>query len=132
VDVVRGRVVFQATKNGETRGVALTGPALEAMSRLAKVRRIDSGLCFPRADGTAPVDVRYAWKMALQEAGITGFRFHDLRHTFASYVAMQGASLVELAEVLGHKTLAMVKRYVHLTESHTTAVVSRMTADKFG
>lgn len=46
--------------------------------------------------------------------------------------AMNGASLVELAEVLGHKTLAMVKRYSHLTEQHTAGVVARMTAAIFG
>ena len=55
-----------------------------------------------------------------------GFRFHDLRHSAASYLAMSGATLAEIAEVLGHKTLAMVKRYSHLTEQHTSAVVARM------
>ena len=55
-----------------------------------------------------------------------GFRFHDLRHSAASYLAMNGATLAEIAEVLGHKTLAMVKRYSHLTEAHTAGVVARM------
>ena len=52
--------------------------------------------------------------------------FHDLRHSAASYLAMNGAYLSEIAEVLGHKTLAMVKRYAHLSEAHTTKVVTRM------
>jgi site-specific recombinase XerD len=56
----------------------------------------------------------------------------DLRHTFASYLAMNGASLLEIAEVLGHKTLAMVKRYAHLTEAHTRSVVERMNTAIFG
>lgn len=65
-------------------------------------------------------------------AGIDDFRFHDLRHTFASYLAMHGATLAEIAEALGHKTLAMVKRYAHLSEAHTRNVVQRMNAEIFG
>ena len=59
------------------------------------------------------------------------FRFHDLRHSCASYLAMTGASLVEIAAVLGHKTLQMVQRYAHLSEAHTAGVVARMTAAIF-
>ena len=57
---------------------------------------------------------------------------HDLRHSAASYLAMSGATVAEIAEVLGHKTLAMVKRYSHLTEQHTSRVVARMTEKFFG
>ncbi|MGB6994296.1 MAG: tyrosine-type recombinase/integrase, partial [Thermoanaerobaculia bacterium] len=60
------------------------------------------------------------------------FRFHDLRHSAASYLAMNGATLAEIAEVLGHKTLQMVKRYAHLTEQHTSRVVERMNRKIFG
>ncbi|MFN0318453.1 MAG: tyrosine-type recombinase/integrase, partial [Burkholderiales bacterium] len=60
------------------------------------------------------------------------FRWHDLRHSAASYLAMNGASLAEIAEVLGHKTLAMVKRYAHLSQAHTTKVVESMNQKIFG
>jgi integrase len=93
----------------------------------AKVVRIDTPFVFPRADGRRPVDVRHAWYRALAQAEITDFRFHDLRHSTASYLAMNGASLVEIAEVLGHKTLSMVQRYAHLSEGHTRSVLERMT-----
>jgi integrase len=73
------------------------------------------------------MDIRYAWYQALKQAGIADFRFHDLRHSTASYLAMNGASLVEIAEVLGHKTLSMVQRYAHLSEGHTRSVLDRMT-----
>ena len=63
---------------------------------------------------------------------MTDFTFHDMRHTFASYLAMNGASLMEVAEALGHKTLAMVKRYAHLAEAHTRSVVERMNRAVFG
>ena len=72
------------------------------------------------------------WKYAVKRAGLVDFRFHDLRHTFASYLAMNGATLAEIAEALGHKTLDMVKRYAHLSEAHTAGVVARMNQAIFG
>ena len=54
------------------------------------------------------------------------FRFHGLRHSAASYLAMNGVSLGEIAEVLGPKTLTMVKRYARLSAQHTVRVVERM------
>lgn len=64
-------------------------------------------------------------------AGLTDVRFHDLRHSAASYLAMSGASLMDIAALSStKKTLAMVKRYSHLSEQHTTAAIDRM-AEKF-
>jgi integrase len=76
--------------------------------------------------------MREAFEWAVKRAGMANFRFHDCRYTAASYLAMNGASLTEIAEVLGHKTLAMVKRYAHLSEAHTAGVVARMNAAIFG
>ena len=56
---------------------------------------------------------------------ITDFRFHDLRHSTASYLAMSGATLLEIADILGHKTLQMVKRYSHLSEDHKATVLKK-------
>ncbi|MCA3640437.1 MAG: site-specific integrase, partial [Methylobacterium sp.] len=81
---------------------------------------------FPRADGQAPIDIRTSWETARIAAKLSDFRFHDLRHSTASYLAMNGASLVEIADVLGHKTLQMVKRYAHLSESHVKELVERV------
>jgi integrase len=131
IDLRRAQLTLPHTKNGEPRTLPLAGRALQTVQALAKVRRIDTPLLFPRADGRAPLDLRYAFHQALREAGIADFRFHDLRHSAASYLAMQGASLVEIAEVLGHKTLQMVKRYAHLSEAHTAGVVARMNAAMF-
>jgi integrase len=78
-----------------------------------------------------PYSINEAWKYAVKRAKLVNFRFHDLRHSCASYLAMNGASLLEIGDVLGHKTLAMVKRYSHLTEAHTKSVVERMTRAVF-
>jgi integrase len=132
VDFKRGILTFRETKNGETRSVPLTGYALDVLTRHAKVRRLDTTLVFPDDTGTQPASIREAWKHAVKRAGIENFRFHDLRHSAASYLAMNGASLAEIAEILGHRTLAMVKRYAHLSEAHTAGVVARMNAAIFG
>ena len=72
------------------------------------------------------LDLRAPWENALRVAGISEFHWHDLRHTAASYLAMSGASVVEIADILGHKQLSMVRRYAHLSESHCTEVLKRM------
>jgi integrase len=137
VDLNRGRAILHETKNGERRAVAITGHALEGVKEMGKVRRIDSNLLFPSKEITPhkpqkPIDLRAPWLAALKRANIQDFRFHDLRHTAASYLAMNGASLAEIAEVLGHKTLQMVKRYAHLSEGHTARVVESMNSKIFG
>ena len=139
VDLHQGRITLFETKNGEIRVVPLVGKALELLTAKAKVRaeekvrRIDANLLFPgKVKRDKPMDLRSPWMTALEKAKIDDFRFHDLRHSAASYLAMNGASLAEIAEVLGHKTLQMVKRYAHLSEAHTAGVVSRMNDRIFG
>lgn len=126
VDISRGVIVLHETKNGERRVLALAGHALELMKEHSRIRVLNCDLVFPATNLKVPFDIRSAWEWALKRAEITNFKFHDLRHSAASYLAMNGASLAEIAEVLGHKTLQMVKRYSHLSETHTSKVVARM------
>ena len=63
-------------------------------------------------------DSNKAWKGALKRAGITNFRFHDLRHTWASWLVQPGVSLLALKEMGGWETLEMVQRYAHLSAGH--------------
>ena len=125
-DLSRALIVLHETKNSDRRVLPLAGPALAAVRELAKVRRLDTALVFPRENGQVPVDITGAFNSAVERAGMEDFRFHDLRHSCASYLAMSGASLAEIAEVLGHRTLLMVRRYAHLSEAHTAGVVARM------
>jgi integrase len=62
----------------------------------------------------------------LKEADITNFRFHDLRHSAASYLAMGGASLIEIADVLGHKNLETTRRYAHLSVNHKRQLTDQL------
>lgn len=137
VDLSRGRAILHETKNGERRAVAITGHALELLKEMSKVRRIGCKLIFPAKEiapqkPQKPMDLRTPWETVVKKAELSDFKFHDLRHSAASYLAMNGASLAEIAEVLGHKTLQMVKRYAHLSEGHTARVVESMNQKIFG
>jgi site-specific recombinase XerD len=120
------------SKNGEIRSLPMVSHAFELMTIRSKIRRIDTDLVFPGHNPKQPVDLRTPFETAVKQAGIEDFRWHDLRHTAASYLAMNGASLAEISEVLGHKTLAMVKRYSHLSQAHTARVVESMNTKIFG
>jgi len=129
VDLNQHKITLHDTKNGEIRVVPITGHALELLKN--KVRRIDTELLFA-GKGNRPQNLRSSWQEAISKAEIDDFRFHDLRHSAASYLAMNGASLAEIAETLGHKTLSMVKRYSHLSEAHNAQVISQLDQRIFG
>lgn len=133
VDLGKQRITLHDTKNKERRVVPIAGHSLTLLRDHARVRQINSELLFPgRVRTSRPIDLRTPWETALRSAGIENFRFHDLRHSAASYLAMNGASLAEIAEVLGHRTLQMVQRYAHLSEAHTAGVVASMNERIFG
>jgi integrase len=127
IDFTRQQIILEETKNGERRQVPLVGKALELLKELKKEHLKCTTLVFSsKGILNKPVDIRAAWETALKRARIEDFRFHDLRHCCASYLAMNGASMVEIAGVLGHKTLQMTKRYTHLSDTHLSDVVARM------
>lgn len=132
VDFKRELVILHETKNGDRRILPITGHALALLTEHEKHRSSETDLVFPGKNLKTPIDIRTPWNTALKLAEIEDFRFHDLRHSAASYLAMNGASLAEIAEILGHKTLQMVKRYAHLSEAHTVKVVAKMNEKIFG
>lgn len=132
VDLNRGVIFLHETKNKERRVLPIAGYAMKLMTEHARVRRLDTDFVFPSKKLNQPIDIRTPWEVAIKQASIKDFRFHDLRHSAASYLAMNGASLAEIAEVLGHKTLQMVKRYAHLSEAHTAKIVAKMNERIFG
>lgn len=127
VDMNAGRATLNETKNNERRALPIAGYALELLKQHSKVRQFDSELVFPDPhDGSKPWSFETTWRNARKRAEVEDFRFHDLRHSAASYLAMSGATTAEIAEVLGHKTLQMVKRYAHLSDQHISDVVGKM------
>ena len=129
VDLKRGSITIGDSKNDESRVVPLQGEARKRLRQ--RVSRFKGNWVFPSQDGCKPAAIRGGWNNALSRAQIENFKFHDLRHTAASYLAMNGASMAALAEILGHKTLRMVKRYAHFTEAHTSELVQRMNREMF-
>lgn len=133
IDLNRRVIMLHETKNDDRRVLPLSGHALELIQSLSSQRDVASEYVFAsHKNPLQPWDMQSAWKFAVKRAGLKDFRFHDLRHSAASYLAMNGASLAEIAEVLGHKTLQMVKRYAHLSEAHTSRVVASMNEKIFG
>ena len=129
-----GLLVMEKTKNGDARTSPLAEDAFTAVMALRdKVIKNNAGrvpasqLLFPSDTvENKPVEIRKAWETCRKRAELDDFRFHDLRHTAGSLLAMSGASTREIAEVLGHKTMAMAKRYSHLTQKHLGSVVATM------
>ncbi|MSQ55592.1 MAG: site-specific integrase [Betaproteobacteria bacterium] len=130
IDLERRVAVLHNTKNGDRRSVPVVPEVAALLREHGRVRKLDNDLIFA-SEGVGPIWPEKYWYRALKVAKIKDFRFHDLRHTAASYLAMSGATTPEIAAVLGHKTLAMVKRYAHLSDQHTGAVVERMTRKYF-
>lgn len=131
VDLKRKTFYFMDTKNGENRAVPISSKAYELLQQHNKIRKINSGYVFARSDGKKPMDLKHQWETVIKNSKLEDFRFHDLRHTAASYLAMNGATLVEISEILGHKTMQMVKRYSHLTTKHTAEILERMNEQQF-
>ena len=131
VDLEHKQFHFLNTKNGEDRGAAITSNVYNELLKFQKIRNIKSDLLFATKDGTKVMYMRGQFDKALKVAKINDFHFHDLRHTAASYLAKGGASLLEIATILGHKTLAMVQRYAHLTKGHTAEVLEAMNEEMF-
>jgi len=131
IDLARKTALLHNTKNMERRTLTLVPQVVLELKKLKKVRRIDTDLIFTHpATGTPnPFYFEKAWRQARAISKLEDFRFHDLRHTCASNLAMNGATTAEIAAVLGHKTLEMVKRYSHLSDEHVRGVVER-TAEK--
>lgn len=132
LDFDRGVITLFKTKNGEVRVVPLLGFAQNILREHGKVRSLNNDHVFEGKGKSHAQFPRSAWEKALAKAEIEDFTFHDTRHSAASELAMNGASLHEIAAVLGHKTLAMVQRYAHLSEAHTASVVASMNDKIFG
>jgi integrase len=124
---LNGRLVrFVETKTGYGRSVPLLGEALTQLQALHERCPLGCPWVFPTADGQGPRNVESAWLTARRNAGLSDVPFHTLRHTYASYLAMSGASLKDIADLLGHRSLQETTRYVHLLEGYTRGVVERM------
>jgi len=124
VDLKDGRLLFRQTKNAEPRSAWIQGTALDLLKAHAKVRKI-RGPVFENASGRGRYQYAKPFRTAVEAAGIENFRFHDLRHTAATYLAQQGATEQQLRAIGGWKS-NVVSRYVHLAAEDAKAAVAEL------
>ena len=124
IDFDRHTATLHTTKNKDKRVLPLPDAI---MVELQPFRRVGKVLVFEsRHNPGRPTAVRLHWEAALKAANVTDFRFHDLRHTAASYLVMGGASLAEIGDILGHRSAQTSKRYAHLSTEHKAALAERL------
>jgi len=116
-------VDFQNAKSGNTRHLPLNTQAFNALKQWQQ-ETDGIGFVFKDKNNAQLKDFPYIWGALLDEAQITNFRFHDLRHHFASKLVMASVDLNTVRELLGHSDLKMTLRYAHLAPEHKAAAVN--------
>jgi integrase len=109
-------VTVLISKNTKRRSVHLPAPGIEALKRLRREGVVGPKRIFADEQG-APADksyLNYRWRRVRTAAGLVDFKWHDLRHSCASYLAQSGASLLEIGAVLGHSSPSITAKYSHL------------------
>jgi integrase len=120
IDFEQGIITLTDTKNDERRDI----PMNETVKATLKgIERIGANV-FCNGDGETFANVRRSFETAVRKSGIEDFRFHDLRHTFASNLVMEGIDIMTVKELMGHKDLTMTLRYSHLAPNHKTRAVN--------
>ena len=125
LDMARGIAHVGTTKNGDPKVLPLV-PNVVAAINLLPVTAPDHLVFRSKRDHTKPFAFEPLFAQALNDAKIQKFRFHDLRHSCASMLAQNGATLLEIADLLGHRQLQVTKRYAHLASGHKAALVNRV------
>lgn len=127
IDFNKRLATLEMTKNGDIRVVPIPDQVIEYLRGIPRPK-IPEAFVFPSKN---PAKrhlyslIRKAFQKALQKSGIQDFKYHDLRHTCASHLAMNGATQGELMEVLGHRSPAMTKRYAHFSKAHIASVLQK-------
>ena len=116
IDFQREIIRITDTKNGEVKTLPMNATVKQTLMKIS--RNPNSPFVFCGKDGQPYHDIRKSFFTALKEADIMDFRFHDLRHTYASQLVMSGIDINTTRELLGHKDLRMTLRYAHLSPDH--------------
>jgi integrase len=120
-----GIITIQRSKHGERRYIPINSVAKAALEVLE--RHADgSAHVIPGPSGPRNKDPRRTFESAVRDSGVRRFRYHDIRHTFASRLVMAGVDLRTVQELMGHKTIAMTIRYSHLAPSHQKEAIERL------
>jgi integrase len=124
VDFVRKCIKVTKSKNNQSRHIPIDHVLYTLLLRLP--RNAEHDFVFSGKHGKPIRSIQTAWQRALSKANITDFRFHDLRHTYASYLASNGTDPGTLMRLLGQKTIAMTLRYSHLSDDALRRAVDKL------
>lgn len=126
VDLEQWTFRLATTKNGDARTVPIVGDAQAVMQAHHDADPTGTGWVFKGWKDEMPASLVGAWRRVRDKVGLGDFRFHDLRHTAGTYLAEAGVSAPEIADALGHRTLAMAFRYSkHIADEHRRSVLER-------
>ncbi len=125
VDIQGGNLTVSGltAKSGKTRQVPLSKEAVEVLKSWKAQCKPDMKLVFPNKAGDRLNDIKTAWGSLLKRAKIKQFRFHDLRHHYASRLVMGGVDLNIVRELLGHGDTRMTLLYAHLAPEHMAQAI---------
>jgi integrase len=134
IDAVNGFVTLESTKNGDMRFVPLPNQVAVYLKQVPCSKPPEEFL-FPSKNPAKrhPYSlIRRAFRTAVQISNLQDFKFHDLRHTAASHMAMNGATQGELMEVLGHRSPTMTRRYAHFSKEHVARILQKTSNNLIG
>jgi integrase len=131
INLEMGVITVKQGKTQRIKTISINPPARQALDWFAANRYGDYLLMWPGGDRIGTVTVYDAFNRSCEEAELADFRFNDLRHTFASHLAMSGADLLTLKDLLGHTNIQMTTRYAHLFQEHKAQAVARL-AERLG
>ncbi len=121
VNMAQGMIRLTHTKNGESREIPINDTVRSVLAGLRT--RIDVPWVFHDEEGYKFKNTRKRFEAACKRVELTNFHFHDLRHTFASWLVMAGVPLITVSELMGHKSITMTMRYAHLSPQHKAHAV---------
>lgn len=119
-------VVAASAKSGHSRRIPLNAEAVTVLKSWRERQHDTDGLVFPGADGKRMDNINRSWRNVSKVAKLVDFKFHDLRHSFASKLVQSGVDLYAVKELLGHSELSMTEKYSHLAPDNLRAAVERV------
>jgi len=116
-------ILIKESKSGRSRKVPMNGNVIGALEGIQSI----SEFVFVNQKTMKPFgDIKKSFATTCREAGITGFRFHDLRHTFATNYIQAGGDIVSLSRILGHSDIKMTMRYAHPSFENMLKAINRV------
>ncbi len=128
IDFERSIASVHQTKNGDKKVLPLISNVIDELNKF-RSQNLNELIFASKRRPYTPFNYVENWQDCLNRANIKKFRFHDLRHSCASYLAQNGATLLEIGDVLGHRQLSVTKRYSHLATQHKASLINRVLGD---